>query len=148
MSFVYEEVGEEKRELWESIGWKDWFYNPFSFFKGQKWSIDKDKKIYLVKIGGYIDMPDFWDMSYEGRIVRMEVDGRAKGNNSTGVIFNWKIMKINIPKSLWEKRQDVVEQIVNATSVVRNLTPLEKVKAINVEILCEPKCVEVDYNGK
>ena len=29
MSFVYEEVGEENRELWESIGWKNWSGNPF-----------------------------------------------------------------------------------------------------------------------
>ena len=24
MGFVYEDVGEENRELWESIGWRDW----------------------------------------------------------------------------------------------------------------------------
>ena len=148
MAFVYEKVGEENRELWESIGLKDCFGDTLRFYKGGYWSINKEKNIYLVEIGGYIDMPNFWDMSYEGRIVRMEVVGKGIGNNSTGVVFNWKIMKINIPKSLWEKRQDVVEQIVNATSVVRNLTPLEKVKAINVEILCEPECVEVDYNGR
>ena len=148
MAFVYEEVGEENKEIWESIGWKNWSGNPLGSYKRQQWSIDKERKIYLVNIGGYIDMPDFWDMSYEGRIVRMEVAGRGIGNNSTGVIFNWKIMKINIPKSLWEKRQDVVEQIINAASVVRCLTPLEKVKAINVEVLCEPECVEVDYNGR
>ena len=148
MSFVYEDVGEENKEIWESIGWKNWSGNPLGSYKRQQWSIDKERKIYLVKIGGYIDMPDFWDMSYEGRIVRMEVAGRGIGNNSTGVVFNWKIMKINIPKSLWEKRQDVVEQIINAASVVRCLTPLEKVKAINVEVLCEPECVEVDYNGR
>ena len=93
-------------------------------------------------------MPEYWDMSYKGRIVRMEVVGGGKGNNSTGVIFNWKIMKINIPKSLWEIRQDVVKQIIKAASVVRCLTPLEKVVDINVEVLCEPECVEVDYNGR
>ena len=57
-------------------------------------------------------------------------------------------MKINIPQSLWEKRKDVIKEITNAASVVRNLTPLEKVIAINVEVLCEPECVEVDYNGR
>lgn len=148
MSFVYEEVGEENKELWESIGWKDWFCNSFRFYKGRHWSVDKERKIYLMGIGGYIDMPEFWDMSYEGRIIRMEVAGKAKGNNSTGVVFNWKIMRINIPKSLWGKKQDIIEQIIKAASVVRNLTPIEKVIAINVEILCEPECVGVDYNGR
>ena len=28
MSFVYEMVGEENRELWESIGWKNWGEKP------------------------------------------------------------------------------------------------------------------------
>ena len=148
MAFVYEEVGEENRELWESIGWKNWSGNPFGFYKRRQWSIEKERKIYLVRIGGYIDMPEYWDMSYKGRIVRMEVVGGGKGNNSTGVIFNWKIMKINIPKSLWEIRQDVVKQIIKAASVVRCLTPIENVVDINVEVLCEPECVEVDYNGR
>ena len=145
MSFVYEEVGEENKEIWESIGWKDCFDNELGFYKERQWSIDKEKNIYLVKIGGYIDTPKFWDMSYDGRIV---VIGRTKGNNSKCVIFNWMIMKINIPKSLWEKRQDIVEQIINAASVVRSTAPLEKVININVEVLCEPECVEVDYNGR
>ncbi|MFG6327525.1 MAG: hypothetical protein K1W00_11815 [Lachnospiraceae bacterium] len=148
MAFIYEEVGEENRELWESIGWKNWSGNPLGFYSERQWSIDKERNIYLVRVGGYIDMPIFWDMSYEGRIIRMEVAGKAKGNNSTGVVFNWKIMKINIPKSLWGKKQDIVEQITNAVSVVRCLTPLEKVIAINVEMRCEPECVEVDYNGR
>ncbi len=148
MSFVYEEVGEENKAIWESIGWKNWSGNPLGSYKRQQWSIDKERKIYLVKIGGYIDMPKYWDMSYEGRIIRMEVVGGAKGNRNTGVVFNWKIMKINIPQSLWEKRKDVIKEITNAASVVRNLTPIEKVIAINVEVLCEPECVEVDYNGR
>ena len=118
------------------------------FYKGGYWSVDKEKNIYLVEIGHYIDTPYFWDMSYEGKIIRMEIAGGAMGNKNTGVTFNWKIMKINIPKSLWEKREDVVKQIINAASVVRKLAQIEKVIAINVKILCEPECVELDYNGQ
>ena len=148
MSFVYEEVGEENKELWESIRWKDCFGDALRFYKGGYWSVDKEKNIYLVEIGHYIDTPYFWDMSYEGKIIRMEIAGGAMGNKNTGVTFNWKIMKINIPKSLWEKREDVVKQIINAASVVRKLAQIEKVIAINVKILCEPECVELDYNGQ
>lgn len=36
MAFVYEEVGEENRELWETIGWKNWGENKLPFFKWRK----------------------------------------------------------------------------------------------------------------
>ena len=47
MAFVYEEVGEENRELWESIGWKNWSGNPFGFYKRRQWSIEKERYILL-----------------------------------------------------------------------------------------------------
>ncbi len=73
MSFVYEEVGENNRELWNSIGWKNWGNDPMFFSKTRRWSIDKEKNEYLIAIGGYIDMPTYYDFSYDGRIIRMEV---------------------------------------------------------------------------
>ena len=39
MSFVYEMVGEENRELWESIGWKDVVKSPKRFLSGKQSSI-------------------------------------------------------------------------------------------------------------
>ncbi|MCM1081871.1 MAG: hypothetical protein NC393_01820 [Clostridium sp.] len=74
MAFVYERVGEENRELWESIGWKNWGGESLIFFKQREWCIDREKEAYLQRIGGYIDMPDYYDLSYKGRIIRMEVD--------------------------------------------------------------------------
>ncbi len=44
MAFVYEKVGEENRELWESIGLKDCFGDTLRFYKGGYWSINKEKK--------------------------------------------------------------------------------------------------------
>lgn len=47
MGFVYEEVGEENRELWESIGWKDWGEKPKQFLKCRDWIIDRERGIYM-----------------------------------------------------------------------------------------------------
>lgn len=148
MAFIYEEVGEENRGLWESIGWKDWGGNEFAYSKRRYWTINKDENAYLVAIGGYIDMPHYHDFSYEGRIVRMEVFYLAEGSIEVGMTFNWKIERMYIPKSLWSKKDDVIRLVEDAFSVTRNLVPIEKVVNINVEIQCEPECVEVDYNGR
>ncbi|MCM1081875.1 MAG: hypothetical protein NC393_01840 [Clostridium sp.] len=45
MAFVYEEVGEKNRELWESIGWKDWAEYEMCFFKSREWCIDRERHI-------------------------------------------------------------------------------------------------------
>ncbi len=148
MAFVYEEVGENNRKLWNSIGFKTWAEDPMRFSETKCWSIDKEKKEYLVGIGGFIDTPTYYDFSYDGKIVRMEVFCRGEGNRKEGVVFNWKINRMYIPKSVWNQKVEVVQEIVKAFSVFINLVPPELVKGVNVEIRCEPECVEVDYNGR
>lgn len=148
MAFVYEEVGEKNRELWNLIGLKNWAKEPMLFSKTRYWAIDKEKCEYLVAIGGYIDMPNYYDFSYDGKIVRMEVFCLGEGNRKEGAVFNWKIKKMYIPKSLWNQKDEVVQEVISAFSVFINAFPRERVKAVNVEIKCEPECVEVDYNGR
>lgn len=148
MAFIYGKVGEENRELWESIGWKNWGDEKMTFSRHDRWSADKERNIYMQPIGGFIDMPDYYDLFFEGRIVRMEVFCWTQGNRAEGVVFCWKIKRIYIPKSIWNKKEQVIHEINNSFKVVHNLTPIENVKEINVEIQCEPECVEVDYNGK
>ena len=148
MSFVYEMVGEENKELWESLGWKNWGEKPLIFSKRRHWSRNKQRNIFLIVIGGYIDMPEYYDMCYKGRIIRMEVVDASTGELYTGVTFLWKIENIYIPKSIWQDKDDILSAIADAFSVYTNLVPENKVEGISVEIECEPTCVEADYNGR
>ena len=148
MSFVYEMVGEENRKLWESIGWKNWFAKSLIFNKKGYWSYDLQREIYLVEIGRYIETPRYWDMCYWGRIIRMEIGVDTKGDLDVGVSFLWKVNNIYIPKAIWMEKENILNAVQEAFSVVRNLVPEDKVIEINVEIMCEPKCVEADYNGR
>ena len=118
MSFVYEMVGEENRELWESIGWKDVFESPLDFYRKDYWSLDRSNSIFLIGIGGYIDMLDYYDISYKQRIIRMEVVGRNKRDINNRVKVNWKIKKIYIPKSVWSEKEDILIAIKDAFSVM------------------------------
>lgn len=150
MGFVYEEVGEENRELWESIGWKDWGERrPVVFYDSEHWCIDRERHIYMQPIGGYIDMPDYHDLAYKGRIVRMEIDAEgSSGTRATGFDMFWNIERIYIPKSIWEEREEVLKAIKESFSVYRGGHEEDMTNSISVEIKCEPECVEVDYNGK
>lgn len=148
MGFVYEKVGEENRELWESIGWKDWGESPIPFCPITKWSIDKEQQIYMQPIGGYIDMPDYHDLAYKGIIIRMEVIPRGNGTRATGFNKVWIINRIYIPKSIFEEKEQILEVIKESFSVYRGGTAESRVKSISVKISCEPECVEMDYNGR
>lgn len=148
MGFVYEEVGEENRELWESIGWKNWWKKPIAFARSREWAIDREREVYMQPIGGYIDMPDYHDLSYKDRIVRMAVFGRGSGSRKTGVNKVWDIYEIDIPKSIWDDKDKIVQMIKEAFSVYRGGTDEKFINSISVEISCEPECVEVDYNGR
>lgn len=148
MGFVYEKVREEDRELWESLGWKGWDGQELLFSKYDFWSIDREQNSYLIAIGGYIDMPTYYDFSYRNKIVRLEVFCKTEGNRVEGGVFNWKIKKMYIPKSIWDEKEQIMQGVINAFSVVNNGIPIEKTIGITVEIQCEPDCVEVDYNGK
>ena len=149
MAFVYEEVGEENRELWESIGWKDWGKDPISFMGTRHWSIDKEHNIFMLPIGCFIDTPYYYDLAFKCRIVRMVgLRSDSSGDLKNGFDLVWRIGHIYIPKSLWNERSNVVQAIKESFSVYRGGHKIEKVKSITVELCCEPECVETDYNEK
>lgn len=148
MAFVYEEVGEGNRELWESIGWKDWGENSIAYFKSNEWSVDRERHIYMQPIGSFIDTPDYHDLAYKGKIIRMEVVSRGSGTRATGFDMAWKIKRICIPKSIWEDKDEIIKEIIEAFLVCRGGHAEKFIKSISVEISCEPECAETDYNGR
>lgn len=148
MAFVYEEVGEEDRELWESIKWKDWGKKPLRYYKTRQWAVDREQHIYMQPIGGYIDMPDYHDLSYKGRIIRLEIGSRGRGNLEIGFDMDWIIFRIYIPESVGEDREKIIKVIKDAFLVYRAAHNEEDINSISVEISCESECVETDYNGR
>ncbi len=148
MGFVYEKVGEENRELWESIGWKNWGKKTIEFCSITHWVVNKEQKVYMQPIGGFIDMPDYHDLAYQGKIVRMEVISHGSGSRRDGFHKVWSINKIYIPKSIWNDKDKILQVIKEAFSVYRGGTGEEFINSITVEISCDPECVEVDYNGR
>lgn len=148
MAFVYERVGEENRELWESIGWKDWTNNEIVFFKSREWCIDREREVYLRGAGQYRDTPYYYDLAYKGRIIRMEVvSWDVDESREEGKIIYWNINRVYIPKSIWEEKDNIIQMIREACSVKEIGNPTKKILEVIVKIQSEPECVEADYNG-
>ena len=152
MAFVYERVHPEDEELWNSIGWRDWKNDPLSYANYRKWCIDRGRKAYLKGIGGFIDMPDYYDFCYKGVIVRMEVSVWGEDVSEPGgprrETLEWYIDNICIPESIWGDREEIVKLVKEAFSVNTSAAPASRISSISVEIENEPKRVEADYNGR
>ena len=152
MVFVYERVRPEDEELWNSIGWKDWGGNPLSFSKYNKWCVDRERNAYLKAIGGLIDMPDYYDFYYKGAIVRMEIsnwcDFVLNPEDDFETDIAWYIDNMYIPESIWEDREEIVKLVKEAFSVNTSAAAPGSLEHIAVEMQCEPKRVEADYNGR
>lgn len=149
MGFVYEEVGEENRELWESIGWKNWGERPIEFYKKTEWVIDRERNIFMQPIGGgFRDMPFYYDLAYKGRIVRTEALSWADINDEQRRNVFWNINKILIPQSLWNEKKTVITLVKEAFLANNCGISPDRIKSINVNLPNEAQCVEVDYNGR
>ena len=121
---------------------------PKFYIDETKWCIDKEREIYLLEIGSYRfgESPDYFDLAYKNRIVRMDIGHYNKGNSETGPHLVYRIERMRIPKAIWEDRDEITKSAKEAFMVYgfRN----SGVKMVEVKMNCEPECVEVDYNGR
>lgn len=144
MGFVYEVVPEEDRDFLKSMGLKDcWGTELKTITKRTKWCADREQNAYLIGIGGgYHDMPYFYDLWWNGHVIRMEVEEGGKGNVGVGMDIIWIINRIPISEDIWQHRGEVLKMIKDAFSVNRSWCELSELKSITVKIACEVEKVE------
>ena len=143
MSFVFEKVGDQK-DLWKEIGFRDLESGMIPYSKYHLWCADKRNKIYLLNIGNNRgDSPNYYDLSYKMRIIRISVvESIETGESKAQSVYN--IQKISIPRSVWEERAEILKNIEESIDeTVRSLK-----LNVKVNINCDPECVETDYNGR
>ena len=145
MSFSYEEVGKENLELLNSLEFRSWDNEPIICYPGREWCLDKSISAFLVPIGSFRgETPYYVDLSYMGRIIRMETSEGMSAPDS----FIFKINKRSIPESIWKNKEEIIRVIAEASKEYAFGILLDKNCNVNVTIACEPDCVEVDYNGR
>lgn len=143
MGFVSEEIREQHREYFDSIG--------FTYLVDRKplepswWAIDREREIILVSRGG---VPCEIFMGYElylsGELIEIEAVEKTEGDwLDRDLKVSWLINKIEIPKELFEKGYDVenVKNIIRVAFEGYGTRGIErsKILAVEVEINVEPK---------
>lgn len=121
MAFVYEIVQEKDFDFFKSMGLKNcWGTKPQIFLPGRStWTADRVRNAFLVAIGGGMhDVPNYYDLWWNGYIVRLEVeDFRSEGNRRESFKLVWDVYKIYVPKAVWEKRDLIIKMIEEAMLV-------------------------------
>lgn len=121
MAFVYEIVQEKDYDFFKSMGLKNcWGTKPLIFLPGRsEWTADRVRNAFLVAIGGgMLDVPNFYDLWWNGYVVRLEVeDFRCEGNRRESFKLVWDVYKIYVPKAVWEKRDLIIKMIEEAMLV-------------------------------
>ena len=143
MSYVFEKVGKNK-ELWTTIAFRDLELEKIPYSKYLFWCADKKNSIFLFQIGNNRgDTPNYFDLSYKMRIVRIAVvESIEAGETRAESIYN--IQRISVPKSVWEERDEILKNIEESMNENFHSLKLD----VHVKIRCEPECVDVDYNGR
>ena len=146
MSYIFEEVG-DNRELWTEIGFRDWNLEYIFFSKRHLWCADRERELFLYPVGSFRnETPNFYDLSYKHRIIRMEVEERGEPAETLGNNVFFSINKITVPNSVWNELHDILKVIEEGVHVYGS--SLKYVANVSVKINCEPEQVEVDYNGR
>ena len=144
MGFIYEVVPEADLEFLKAMKLKDcWGTRLLYVDEGIKWCADRELNAYLVNIGGgYHEMPKLYDLWWNGKVVRIEVEESGRGNIEVGVDVIWLVNSVPIPQDIWDYRDEIMKMIEDAFSVNQSWCDTEFIKSIEVRILCEPEIRE------
>ena len=145
MAFIFEVVPEKDREFFKSMKLMNcWGNHALDLPQDKKWCADRERNAYLVGIGGgHNEMPYFYDLWWDGYTIRMEVSEAGNGNYETGVNIIWNIWKIPICENLWQRKDEIINIIVDAFSVFSGWCNPKRLNSIAVDIKCEPEIVKV-----
>lgn len=137
MAFVSEEIREQDREYFDSIGFTNIFDEPS---KADWWAIDKQRDIILICRGGMPHEPIWGYQLYLcGELVNMEALERAKGSQfRNNLRVHWIIKSIEVPEKLYKKGCDIdkIKQNIKEAFIGYGTIGIEhsKLAEITVEI--------------
>ena len=143
MAFVYEQIGEERVEFANSLGFRNWSNYLIRFCKFDHWYADKENNMYMKEIGGLGDNfgcpENFTDFYYKGHIVRMDTEIRTKRNADNTKYYVWNVKTMLIPRAIWDDRDTIIAAIKEAMVA-------ENPNLYKAGDFCEPEMVEKEYD--
>lgn len=136
MAFVNELIPEEQKDKF-----------PFPVFTRPdgskptlwKWTIDRERNAYLVVTnvlgGGYegTHQDEYYVLNWEGELISFAAEQHLAINTQEGDVLTWKIHRLDVPPSLEERRDQVLQLIWESLDVQGLLYNRSRVSAVNVQ---------------
>lgn len=140
MAFVNERIPEADKVRFNSFG----FINPVTgdCVEPWKWTIDRERDIFLVGLGGqgyeHSEIPMFYALVLGKRVISIETFSWGKGDACVGVEKWWKLTSIKVPQSLFPEKDKIIELIKEAFDAHGSGYKRDHVKKINFEYIASP----------
>lgn len=140
MAFVNEEIQEKDREYFNSFN----FTNPVTDIsvKAVKWTIDRKKDAFLIRLGGqgleFSEIPMFYAFVWQNNVITVETFRKGRGDAQSGIELFWRMSRIEIPESLKQEKDMVIKLIKEAFDTYGNGINRRHVKKINFEVIKDP----------
>jgi len=137
MAFVNELIPDEQKE-------KLPFPVKVSPFDGSKptlwkWTIDRERDVYLVVAsiwgGGYEGTPPdyYYVLSWKDELILFSAEEYLSGTRETDQTLTWKVHRLEIPESLQDKKEEVLQLIREALDAQGWLYNRDCLEAVFVE---------------
>lgn len=144
MAFVNEEIlREEDKKLFASIGFTNMFEKPLN---PRRWTIDRERKIILVRRGGgSFEVPRGYMLYIDGELVEIEVTEGYEGSEVDKTLkVYWFVKKIEAPKRLLENEEDIekLKQVIKEAFLGLGTEGVDRDELLGVfvKIINEPVC--------
>lgn len=104
-----------------------------------KWTIDRERDVYLVVTnvlgGGYEGTPpdEYYVLSWGGELVSFAAEQHLSGSNSKDMTLTWNVHRLDIPPSLQERRDQVLQLIRESLDTQGLLYNRSRVSVVNVQ---------------
>jgi hypothetical protein len=133
MAFVGERIPESDKNI---IDMKKLWSTSSYFIEPTRWAADRELDVYLFPLGGGgAEMPSFFGISIQGEIVTFEADRWGTGNNKTGIVLSYKVLRMTVPQTLEARREEIKKLICEALDAYGQYGDRSHVTLVSVEFV-------------
>lgn len=103
-----------------------------------KWTIDRGREAYLVVThiwgGGYEGTPEEYRyvLNWKGALIHFSAGHQLSGSKDTGYVLSWRVYRLNIPSTLQDMKEEILQLIREALDIRGRIYDREVYAAVNV----------------
>lgn len=104
-----------------------------------KWTIDRERNVFLVVTniwgGGYEGTPEDYDyvLSWQDELIPFAAVQKLGGNKVDGVVMSWQVHRLEVPSTLRDRKDDVLQLIREALDAQGWLYDRNRLASVDVQ---------------